>query len=895
VVVLDVGKTLAKATLWSPERQLLLKRSRPNARTIENGLPVLDYKGIEEWLTGVLREFAATADIEAIVPVGHGASGCLVEGDTLIVPPLDYEATPPDDIRQKYLAARDAFAVTGSPCLPMGLNFGTQLFWLQSVFPDQFARGTILMWPQYWAWRLCGETAIEVTSLGCHTDLWQPTTGKPSPMAVAQGWAERFAPLRKASDVLGTVSPDWCERTGLSRNCKVLCGLHDSNAALLASRLHPEIANRECTVLSTGTWFIAMRSLPSAAECPVLTEDRDCLFNVDVWGNPVPSSRFMGGREAELLEDSAGDFVDVAANANELKRLAIKAVEDDVFALPAFEAGVGPFPHNVGSWINRPEDKLGRRAVAALYLALMANASLDLIGARGRIIIEGRFGGDPVFTQALAALRPADAIYLSNAADNLAFGALGLLDGAIPAGTDMKKVAPLEADLARYAAAWRVMVADGDVVQTDNLKGATTMTSAGIKSAYETAKQRYAALGIDTDEALKKLDAIAISIQCWQGDDVGGFESVGTALSGGIQATGNYPGKARTLGELRADAEKAISLIPGKHRFNLHASYLDNAGKKIDRDEIEPKHFQSWIDWAKKVGMGLDFNPTYFSHPKAADGFTLAHADKGIREFWIRHGIQSRKIGAEIGKQLGSTCATNFWMPDGLKDIPADRQAPRERMAASLDKIFAEKIDPKLNVDSVEAKLFGIGLESYTVGSHEFYMGYAVSRQTHLTLDSGHFHPTEVISDKISSILMFCPGLVLHVSRPVRWDSDHVVVFDDELQAIGRELVRSGKLDKVHIGLDYFDASINRVAAWVIGTRNMQKSLLMAFLEPSATLRKAELEGDFTSRLVLNEELKSLPWAAVWDYWCETKGVPVGTAWLDEVKAYERDVLSKRS
>lgn len=415
-----------------------------------------------------------------------------------------------------------------------------------------------------------------------------------------------------------------------------------------------------------------------------------------------------------------------------------------------------------------------------------------------------------------------------------------------------------------------------------------------ITSRYQAAMDAYAELGVSTDEALKKLDAISISIQCWQGDDVGGFESAGTALSGGIQATGNYPGKARSLDELRADAEKAMSLIPGRHRFSLHASYLDNGGKKVDRDEVEPRHFQSWIDWAKAKGLGLDFNPTYFFHPKAADGFTLAHPDKSVRAFWIRHGIQSRKIGADIGRQLGSTCATNFWIPDGFKDVPADRQSPRERLAESLDEIFAEEIDPKLNVDAVEAKLFGIGVESYTVGSHEFYMGYAVSRQKHLTLDAGHFHPTEVISDKISAILMFCPGLVLHVSRPVRWDSDHVVLFDDELQAIGRELVRSGKLDKVHIGLDYFDASINRVAAWAVGTRNMLKSLLVAFLEPGAALRKAEREGDFTSRMVLSEELKSLPWSAVWDYWCEAKAIPVGLAWLGEVKAYEKNVLSKR-
>jgi L-rhamnose isomerase len=291
----------------------------------------------------------------------------------------------------------------------------------------------------------------------------------------------------------------------------------------------------------------------------------------------------------------------------------------------------------------------------------------------------------------------------------------------------------------------------------------------------------------------------------------------------------------------------------------------------------------------------MDFNPTYFSHPKAADGWTLAHHDPGIRNFWIEHGIACRKIGAEMGRQLGSPTVTNVWIPDGYKDIPVDRTAPRERLSDSLDKIFAEPIDPKLHLDAVEAKLFGIGAESYTAGSAEYYMGYAVSRQKLLTLDAGHFHPTEVISEKVSSVLLFCPGLLLHVSRPVRWDSDHVVILDDELQAIAKELVRSGKLDRIHIGLDYFDASINRVAAWVIGTRNMLKALLMAFLEPTDSLRKMELKMDFTERLVKIEELKSLPWAAVWDYYCVEKGVPVGGAWFDEVRKYEEQVLSKRS
>ncbi len=421
------------------------------------------------------------------------------------------------------------------------------------------------------------------------------------------------------------------------------------------------------------------------------------------------------------------------------------------------------------------------------------------------------------------------------------------------------------------------------------------MKTEQIEQAYKIAKEQYAAIGVDTDAAMKKLKTVPISMHCWQGDDVGGYEHVGGAeLTGGIQATGNYPGKARTIDELRGDIEKALSLIPGNHRLNLHSCYLDNGGTFVDRNEMEPKHFQGWIDWGKGKLHGMDFNPTYFSHAKASDGFTLSHPDKGIRDFWIGHGIACRKIGAEMGKQFGTTTVTNVWIPDSYKDTPADRVSPRQRLTDSLDRIFAEKIDPKLHLDAVESKLFGIGGESYTVGSHEYYMGYAVSRQKVLCLDAGHFHPTEMISEKISSVMMFCPELLLHVSRPVRWDSDHVVCFDDELQQIAKELVRSGKLNKVHIGLDFFDASINRVAAWVIGMRNMVKALLFAMLEPIDELKKAELKMDFTKRMVMFEELKSLPWAAVWDYYCIKQEVPVGMAWFDRVKQYEKDVLSKR-
>ncbi len=414
------------------------------------------------------------------------------------------------------------------------------------------------------------------------------------------------------------------------------------------------------------------------------------------------------------------------------------------------------------------------------------------------------------------------------------------------------------------------------------------------QEAYEIARERYAAAGVDVAAALRQLAAIPVSLHCWQGDDVGGFETAGATLAGGgIQATGNYPGKARSVAELRADAEKALQMVPGRHRFNLHASYLETGGRPVERNAITPAHFQGWIDWAKQRGLGLDFNPTYFSHPQAASGFTLAHPEAAVRKFWIEHGIACRHIGAVMGKQLGSTCVVNQWIPDGYKDIPVDRATPRARLIGSLDAVFAEKLDPKMMLDSVEGKLFGIGVESYTVGSHEFYLGYAASRQKLLTLDSGHFHPTESVADKISSVLLYCPAVLLHVSRPVRWDSDHVVILDDELRAIAQEVIRNGP-ERIHLGLDYFDASINRVAAWVIGTRNLLKALLLALLEPVEELRRLEQEGDFTRRLALLEECKALPWTAVWDYYCETSGTPVGSDWIREVKQYEQNVLALR-
>ena len=414
-----------------------------------------------------------------------------------------------------------------------------------------------------------------------------------------------------------------------------------------------------------------------------------------------------------------------------------------------------------------------------------------------------------------------------------------------------------------------------------------------IEKTYELAKQRYAELGVDTEKAIQKLSGIAISLHCWQGDDVGGFDKAQETLGGGIMATGAYPGKARTADELRTDLEKTLSLIPGKHRLNLHAMYAETKGK-VERNELSPEHFTTWIDWAKANGLGMDFNGSFFSHPKAESGFTLSSADEQVRRFWVEHGIVCRKIGAAMGKQLGTPCVTNVWIPDGYKDIPVDRKGPRQRLKQSLDEIFAEPMDKNCILDAVECKLFGIGSESYVVGSHEFYLSYALENKTLLCLDTGHFHPTEVVSDKISSVLTFLDEILLHVSRGVRWDSDHVVILSDELRAIAQQIVRGDYLQRVHIGLDFFDASINRIAAWVIGTRCMIKALLIALLEPVQMLREIELADNYTERLAMLEELKTMPFGAVWDYYCTKMEVPPAQTWLDEVKAYEKDVLAKR-
>jgi len=414
-----------------------------------------------------------------------------------------------------------------------------------------------------------------------------------------------------------------------------------------------------------------------------------------------------------------------------------------------------------------------------------------------------------------------------------------------------------------------------------------------IEKNYQQAKEIYGELGVDTDLVLEKMNQVSISIPCWQGDDVSGFEG-SDELTGGIEVTGNYPGRASTPEQLRKDLEKALSLIPGSHRVNLHAMYSETGSDLVDRNELQPKHFDNWVQWAKEKKLGLDFNPTFFSHPKSDDGFTLSHRDDEIRNFWIEHAKVCRKIGEYMGKELSDTCVTNIWIPDGYKDRPVDRYSPRQRLRKALDEIMSVEIDKDYNRDAVESKLFGIGSESYVVGSHDFYTAYAASRDVLLCMDSGHYHPEEHISDKITAVIDFVGELLLHITRGVRWDSDHVVSLEEETRAILAEIVRNDLLKKVHIGLDFFDATINRVAAWVIGTRNTQKALLEALLEPTDKLKAYEKDGDYTSRLALLEELKTYPLGAVWDYYCLQNNVAVREKWLAEIKKYEKEELLTR-
>jgi L-rhamnose isomerase len=413
--------------------------------------------------------------------------------------------------------------------------------------------------------------------------------------------------------------------------------------------------------------------------------------------------------------------------------------------------------------------------------------------------------------------------------------------------------------------------------------------------AYESARQAYIDLGVDTEAALVAAAELPLSLHCWQGDDGGGFENLRASLNaGGIPATGNYPGKARSPKELRQDLEQALKLLPGRYRLNLHASYAESGGEPVDRNALLPEHFQGWIDWCRDQKLGLDFNPTFFAHRLADEGWTLSHPDPSVRGFWIEHGMACRKIGAEMGRQLGSPTVTNVWIPDGSRDFPVDRKGPRERLLQSLDAVFSEQFEDAVLLDAVESKLSGIGSESYVAGSHEFYLGYAITRGKIYCLDTGHFHPTESVADKVSPLLQFVPRLLLHLRRGTHRDGSHVVLFDDATRALMGELVRGEFLHRVHLAMDFFDAGINRIAAWVIGARATRQALLLALLQPLARLRELEASGDFTGRLALLEETKTLPFSAIWDEFCRRHNVPVGLKWLDEVKRYEAQVLALR-
>jgi L-rhamnose isomerase len=421
------------------------------------------------------------------------------------------------------------------------------------------------------------------------------------------------------------------------------------------------------------------------------------------------------------------------------------------------------------------------------------------------------------------------------------------------------------------------------------------MNKIQIEQAYQLAKEQYAELGVNTDAVIEKMQEVVISLHCWQTDDVGGFETPDATLSGGgIQATGNYPGKAHSIAQVRADLEKVLSLLPGKQRLNLHAIYGDFQGELVDRDQIEVKHFQSWIDWCKKQGIGMDFNASCFSHPRAADGYTLSSKNEENRKFWVEHVKRCRAISAEIGKQLGTPCVHNTWIPDGSKDTPVDRNGYRTLLKKSLDEAMTIDYPKEYMKDAVESKLFGIGAESMTVGSHDFYLGYAIKNNKLICLDNGHFHPTEQVGDKISSCLQWVDEVLLHVTRPIRWDSDHVVTLNEDVQLIASEIVRNNFISRVKVGLDFFDASINRIGAYVVGTRAAQKAFMIAMLEPTLTLLNYEEAGQNFERLALLEELKTKPFGAVWDYWCLSENVPAGADYISEIQQYEKDVLLKR-
>lgn len=760
----------------------------------------------------------------------------------------------------------------------------------------------ILLVPDYLYYLLTGKQINEVTNASTTQLLHLQTGDYDADLLRVLGLdRSQFAELVQPGTSLGPIRQELRDEYDLPE-CEAICvATHDTASAVLGVPADPQ---QSFAYLSSGTWSLMGLELDS----PIHGEEARQRNFTNEWG-AYRTYRFLKNIMGLWLIQEVHRHYEGAISFAQFVELA-KAepafttfidFTDERFLHPrSMVAEIQSYCRETGQLIPRTPGELARCIYDNLAI-LYALCVEELEAITGRAIevihIVGGGASNELLCQLTATVSgkkvtagPTESTALGNlAVQMIATGELHDIHEARRLIRRSFASVAYEPEENAERAAW---MQEFKQVTTGRKKGAGTVRQE-VEASFQEAKKLYERHGIDVEAVLEKLAAIKISMHCWQGDDVRGFLNRDQELTGGIAVTGNYPGAARTPDELRQDLEKALSLIPGKHKVNLHAIYADT-DEKVELDQLAPRHFEKWVDWAKEHGLGLDFNPTCFSHEKSEDGFTLSHPDPSIRRFWIDHCKASRRIGAYFGEQLGQTCVTNVWIPDGYKDIPVDRMAPRQRLKESLDEIFQEELDPAFNLDAVESKVFGLGSESYVVGSHEFYMGYGVQNGKVICLDAGHFHPTETISGKLSSLALFSKGILLHVSRPVRWDSDHVVILDDELLEIARELIRHDLLGMTHIGLDFFDGSINRIAAWVIGMRNTQKALLRAMLEPTDYLRQAELEGDYTTRLALMEEFKSYPFGAVWDMFCARHHVPVREEWLAEVKRYERDVLAIR-
>ncbi len=798
----------------------------------------------------------------------------------------------------RQLSTNEIYEKTGIQFQP----FNT-LFQLAVHDPEQLKRaGQILLVPDYLHYLLTGKRFNEVTNASTTQLLHLQTRDYDADLLKLLGLdRSQFAELVQPGVSLGPIRQALREVHDLP-DCEVICvATHDTASAVLGVPAKP---HQSFAYLSSGTWSLMGVEL----DAPLYHEEARERNFTNEWG-AFGTYRFLKNimgmwliQEVHRHYEGAISYAEFVELAKEEPAFTTFLDFSDVrFLNPrSMVREIQSYCRETGQLVPQTPGEIARCIYDNLAI-LYALCVEELEAITGRAIevihIVGGGSSNELLCQLTATVSgkkvmagPIESTALGNlAVQMIAKGAVSDIHEARALIRETFASVPYEP---QELGDRTELIEEFRRVTTGKKKGVATV-NAGVDASYQEAKRLYAKHGIDVEAVLERLAKIKVSMHCWQGDDVRGFLNRDQELTGGIAVTGNYPGAARTPDELRQDLEKAFSLIPGKHKVNLHAIYADTE-EKVEIDRLEPKHFERWVSWAKEQGLGLDFNPTCFSHEKSEDGFTLSHPDPAIRQFWIDHCKASRKIGAYFGEQLGQTCVTNVWIPDGFKDSPVDRLAPRQRLKDSLDEVFREELNPAYNLDAVESKVFGIGSESYVVGSHEFYMGYGVANGKIICLDAGHFHPTETISGKLSALALFSKGILLHVSRPVRWDSDHVVIMDDELLDIARELVRHDLLGMTHIGLDFFDGSINRIAAWVIGMRNTQKALLRAMLEPTDYLRQVELEGDYTTRLALMEEFKTYPFGAVWDMFCARHNVPVREEWLSEVKQYEQAVLSLR-